>query len=112
MRQTIPLRTLQLASQWPFLWVFAIAVSTAMVHLASSSLLVPMPSQFADQETGLTQSVLLSDQLTGSLIRVSCPTDASGAALDVLVTSLQDLELLVDSLCVAARPAPAPDAET
>jgi hypothetical protein len=100
-----------LACRWLLPWVAILATSTLIAH-AAGAMLAPAkaietdtrgtanvqyrPMQVDDRSASVTAPAI---EANGALTRVHCPSDPD-VTTDVYVVSLQDLDLLMSSVCV------------
>ena len=75
-----------------------LAMSTAIAHATDAMVVLSLSPQRV--APGSPVAMLSSVEAKGALTRVSCPADANNAAADLLVVSLPDLDLLMDSQCL------------
>jgi hypothetical protein len=115
MRQSNPFHFLHLACRWLLPWATTLAISASIARAASGMLVPALPNETVvrvasdvqfpptPMETRSASETLPSDEAPGAIVHVRCPPDTYLPA-DVVVVSLQDLDLLMTSLCVV-RPA-------
>jgi hypothetical protein len=111
MWQSNPLPFLQVAYRWLLPWATILATSALIAHVAGAMLAPALALETFTPVTSNEQSLpahvdktstlvtVPSTEGNGSLTRVRCPSDPD-VITDVQVVSLQDLDLLINSLCV------------
>jgi len=95
MRQPKPARELSAALRWLGPWLVVLAISALIAHTAEA---VFIPGVVTVEIVASEPAQMLPVETTGVLEHVNCAADANGE-VDVLVRTLQDVELLEAGRC-------------
>jgi hypothetical protein len=109
MRESNPFQFLHLACRWMLPWTTSLAISALIAHVVGA-MLAPSPAietgtrvtsgeQSASSQVEARSASVPSVEGRLGMTRVWCPSEPD-VTTDTQVVSLQDLDLLMTSLCV------------